>query len=47
MEVEMARKLEMVLGVPTQFWCNLESLYREDIVKVNEENAMEETLRLL
>jgi HTH-type transcriptional regulator/antitoxin HigA len=40
--VDMARKLEMVLGVPTQFWCNLESLYREDMIKVKEENAMEE-----
>ena len=36
--VDMARKLEMVLGVPTQFWHNLESLYREDIIKVKEEN---------
>ena len=44
--VEMARKLEMVLGVPTQFWCNLESLYREDIIKVKEENAMEEDVEI-
>lgn len=40
--IEMARKLEMVLDVPTQFWCNLESIYREDLAKVKEENAMEE-----
>lgn len=44
--IEMARKLEMVLGVPTQFWCNLESLYREDLAKVNEENAMEEDIKI-
>lgn len=42
MTIEMARKLEMVLDVPTQFWCNLESIYREDFAKVKEENAMEE-----
>lgn len=39
--IEVARKLEMVLGVPTQFWCNLEAIYREDIAKVEEENTME------
>lgn len=38
--IDVARRLEMVLGVPTQFWCNLESIYREKIAKVNEENAM-------
>lgn len=44
--IEMARKLEMVLGVPTQFWCNLESLYREDLAKVNEENTMDEDIEI-
>lgn len=39
--IDMARKLEMVLGLPVQFWCNLEAVYREKIIKVNEENAME------
>ena len=39
--IEVARKLEMVLGVPAQFWCNLEAIYREDIAKVEEENTME------
>ena len=38
--IEMARKLEMVLGVPTQFWCNLESLYREELIKVKEEKQL-------
>ena len=45
--IEMARKLEMVLGVPTQFWCNLESLYREELIKVKEENAMEEDVEIV
>lgn len=44
--IEMARKLEMVLGVPTQFWCNLEALYREDIAKVNEEKVMDEDVEI-
>lgn len=39
--MDVARRLEMVLGVPAQFWCNLEAIYRETIIKVNEENAME------
>lgn len=39
--MDAARRLEMVLGLPTQFWCNLENIYREKIAKVNEENAMD------
>ena len=39
--IDAARRLEMVLGLPAQFWCNLEAVYRENIAKVNEENAME------
>lgn len=39
--IDVARRLEMVLGIPAQFWCNLESIYREKIAKVNEENAMD------
>lgn len=44
--IEMARKLEMVLGVPTQFWCNLEAIYREDLVKVKEENTMDADIEI-
>lgn len=44
--IETARRLEMVLGAPTQFWCNLESLYREDILKVAEEESMMEDILL-
>ena len=39
--IDTARRLEMVLGLPAQFWCNLETIYRENLLKVNEENTME------
>lgn len=39
---ETAVKLEMVLGVPAQFWLNLEAIYREKIIKVEAENDMDE-----
>ncbi|MBO4461048.1 MAG: helix-turn-helix domain-containing protein [Clostridiales bacterium] len=35
---EMANRLEMVLGVPAKFWNNLESVYRESIIRINTEN---------
>lgn len=38
---DMAVRLEMVLGVPAQFWSNLEAVYREKLVKVKNENDME------
>ncbi len=43
---ETAVKLEVVLGVPAQFWNNLEALYREDIIKAEAENAMDEDIEL-
>lgn len=39
--IDVARRLEMVLGLPAQFWCNLEAIYREKLAKVEEENAMD------
>ena len=39
---EMAIKLEMVLGLPAIFWNNLDSIYREKILKVMAENDMKE-----
>lgn len=39
--VETARKLELVFGVPAQFWCNLESTYREKILLIKEEKRMD------
>lgn len=38
---EVAVRLEFVLGVPAKFWNNLEAIYREKLVKVEAENAME------
>lgn len=35
---DAAFKLEMVLGIPVQFWNNLEAIYREKIVKIGKEN---------
>lgn len=39
---EVAVRLEMVLGVPAKFWNNLEAVYREKLIKVDMENAMDE-----
>ena len=44
--MDTARRLEMVLGLPAQFWCNLETIYREKIAMVNEENAMDEDIEI-
>lgn len=44
--VDTARKLEMVLGVPAQFWCNLETIYREKLIRVREENEMDEDIEI-
>ena len=44
--IEMARKLEMVLGAPTQFWCNLETIYREDLIRIKEEKLMSEDVKI-
>lgn len=38
---EVAVRLEVVLGVPAKFWNNLEAIYREKLIKVKAENAME------
>ena len=43
---ETAVKLEMVLGVPAKFWNNLESIYREKIIKAEAENKMDEDAQL-
>ena len=39
---EVAVRLEMVLGVPAKFWNSLEAVYREKLIKVAAENAMDE-----
>lgn len=38
---EVAVRLEVVLGVPAKFWNNLEAVYREKLIKVESENAMD------
>ena len=38
---EVAVRLETVLGVPAHFWNNLEAIYREKLLKVEAENAMD------
>lgn len=45
--MDTARRLEMVLGPEAQFWCNLEILYRQEIMKVKEENALCEDLEIM
>lgn len=37
---EMAVRLEMVLGVPANFWNRLETIYREKLIKAKEENEI-------
>ncbi len=43
---DVAMRLEMVLGLPAHFWNNLESIYREKLVKVQAENAMDEDIEI-
>lgn len=43
---EVAVKLEIVLGVPAKFWNNLESIYREKLVKVEAENSLDTDMLL-
>lgn len=38
---DMSTRLEMVLGMPAQFWSRLESIYREKLAKAKAENEME------
>ncbi len=43
---DMALRLEMVLGVPAQFWNNLEAIYREKLAKAKAENEMDADIEL-
>lgn len=38
---DVANRLELVLGLPTHFWNNLESIYREKLAKAENENALD------
>lgn len=42
----IASQLEKVLGVPASFWLNYESLYRETLSRVNEENSLDSDTRM-
>ena len=41
---EVAVRLETVLGIPARFWSNLEAIYREKLLKVEAENAMDDDI---
>lgn len=43
---DVALRLERVLGIPSQFWNNLESIYQEKCVRVQEENEMDADIEL-
>lgn len=43
---ETAVKLEVVLGIPANFWNNLEAIYREKIVKAEAENTMDADIKI-
>lgn len=43
---DVANRLESVLGIPAKFWNNLEAIYREKILKVQEENCMDEDIKI-
>ncbi len=43
---DVAHRLEMVLGIPANFWSNLEAIYREKVIKANEENQMDEDIEI-
>lgn len=43
---DVAIRLEMVLGLPAHFWNNLESIYREKLLKVQNENDMDQDIEI-
>jgi len=43
---ETAEKLESVLGIPSSFWNDLEARYREELVKVEQENKFMEEMEI-
>lgn len=44
---DVAVRLEMVFGIPAKFWNNLEAIYREKLIKVKMENAMDTDVKLV
>ena len=43
---DMAMRLELVLGVPAQFWSGLESIYREKLAKAKAESEMDSDIEI-
>lgn len=43
---DAALRLEAILGLPAEFWNNLEAIYQEKRQKAEEENAMDENIEL-
>jgi len=43
---DVSTRLEMVLGMPAQFWSRLESIYREKLAKAKAENEMDADIEL-
>ncbi len=43
---EVAMRLETVLGIPAAFWNNLEAIYRESLVRIKDENDMDDDIEL-
>lgn len=43
---DVAYRLEMVLGIPASFWNNLESIYRQNLTKVEKENEMDQDIEI-
>lgn len=41
---DVAFRLEMVLGIPAQFWNKLEAIYQEKLIKATAENEMDEDI---
>lgn len=44
--LDVAVRLEMVIGVMAKFWNNLEAVYREKMVKAEAESAMDAAVQL-
>ncbi len=44
---EVAYRLEMVLGLPANFWSNLEAIYRDKLAKAEAENALDADIELV
>ncbi len=44
---DTANRLEAVLGVPSEFWNNLEAIYRSKKQKAEEENAMDSDIEIM